>query len=62
MAAGVRHLIEGAAAVVVGLALWLFTGGVETPVITLKKVGVAVMCFGAVQMMVGTWTTARQRR
>lgn len=63
-APGARHLIEGAVTVLAGLALWLFTGDVETPVITLRKVGVTVMLVGVVQILIGAWAavSARGRR
>ncbi|MER0241003.1 DUF5708 family protein [Streptomyces sp. HSW2009] len=55
---GTRHLLEGAGMLVVGAALWLFTGGVDTPVITLRKVGVVLTFLGAGQLLYagyGAW-------
>ncbi|MFT2015039.1 DUF5708 family protein [Streptomyces sp. 796.1] len=53
-----RHLLEGAGMVVVGAALWLFTGDVDTPVITLRKVGVVLTFLGSGQLLYagyGAW-------
>ncbi|WP_372454948.1 DUF5708 family protein [Streptomyces buecherae] len=60
----VKHLVEGAATAVVGLALWLFTADVHTPVITLRKVGVVLMFVGAAQLLYGAYVgaSARDRR
>ncbi|MER5490108.1 DUF5708 family protein [Streptomyces sp. NPDC002454] len=41
-----RHLGEGVVTFLVGLGLFLFTDGVETPVVTLTKVGVVLMVVG----------------
>ncbi|MEU1553024.1 DUF5708 family protein [Streptomyces scabiei] len=43
-----RNLGEGAGTFVIGLVLWLFTDGVEVPIVTLTKVGVVMMCVGGV--------------
>ncbi|WP_329337173.1 DUF5708 family protein [Streptomyces sp. NBC_01352] len=56
-----KNLLEGAATFAVGLVLWLFTGGVEVPVITLTKVGVVMMCVGGVLVATGLYRTARPR-
>jgi hypothetical protein len=48
-----KNLIEGLVTLLVGLVLWLFTDGVDTPVVTLTKVGVVLMAVGGVQMLVG---------
>ncbi|MFD4259320.1 DUF5708 family protein [Streptomyces sp. NPDC058534] len=54
-----RNVWEGSATLLVGLALWLFTGGVELPVVSLTKVGVAMMCFGGAQTLWGLFRSAR---
>ncbi|MET7319841.1 DUF5708 family protein [Streptomyces sp. NPDC005549] len=56
-----RHLWEGAATFVVGLALWLFAGDVEVPVVDLAKVGVVMMCVGGAQTGWGVVRSARRR-
>ncbi|MFG2127573.1 DUF5708 family protein [Streptomyces sp. NPDC048751] len=55
-----RNLLEGAATFAIGLVLWLFTGGVEVPVVTLTKVGVVMMCVGAAQAATGLYRTTRR--
>jgi hypothetical protein len=54
-----RNLVEGAATFVIGLVLWLFTEGVEVPVVTLAKVGVVMMCVGGVLVATGLFQRAR---
>jgi hypothetical protein len=48
-----KNLIEGSVTLLVGLVLWLFTDGVDTPVVTLTKLGVVLMAIGGVQMVFG---------
>ncbi|MEV6476632.1 DUF5708 family protein [Streptomyces sp. NPDC051657] len=48
-----KNLLEGVITFAVGLALRLFTEGVETPVITLTKVGVVLMVAGGVFIVLG---------
>lgn len=45
----------------VGLALWLFTSDVHTPVITLRKVGVVLTFVGAAQLLYGAYVRASAR-
>ncbi|MET8569626.1 DUF5708 family protein [Streptomyces sp. NPDC004783] len=56
-----RHLWEGAAAFLAGLALWLYTGGVEVPAVELPKVGAVLMCTGGAQTGWGVYRSARRR-
>lgn len=56
-----RNLLEGAATFAIGLVLWLFTGGVEVPVVTLTKVGVVMMCVGAALVTTGLYQAARNQ-
>jgi hypothetical protein len=56
-----RSLVEGIVTFVIGLGLWLFTGDVEVPVVTLTKVGVVMMCVGGVLVAAGLWQGARHR-
>ncbi|MGA4844577.1 DUF5708 family protein [Streptomyces sp. G45] len=56
-----KNLVEGVATFVVGLALRLFADGVETPVVTLTKVGVVLMCLGAVIAVLGVSQAVRSR-
>jgi hypothetical protein len=55
------NLVEGILTFVIGLGLWLFTGDVEVPVVTLTKVGVVMMCVGGVLVAAGLWQGARHR-
>ncbi|MFE6778829.1 DUF5708 family protein [Streptomyces sp. NPDC057702] len=59
--AGVWHLAEGTATLVVGLGLWWFTADVHTPVVTPRKVGVVLMAVGAAQVLIGVYGTATAR-
>ncbi|WP_326577393.1 DUF5708 family protein [Streptomyces sp. NBC_00487] len=54
-----KNLVEGVGTFVVGLVLWLFTDGVEVPVVTLTKVGVVMMCVGGVLVATGLYQAAR---
>ncbi|MDT0613696.1 DUF5708 family protein [Streptomyces lancefieldiae] len=55
-----RHLWEGGATFVAGVALWLFAGGVEVPVVDPPKVGVVMMCVGGAQTAWGLFRSARR--
>ncbi|MEU0727082.1 DUF5708 family protein [Streptomyces sp. NPDC006140] len=55
------NLVEGVVTFVIGLGLWLFTGDVEIPVLTLTKVGVVLMCVGGVLAATGLWQGARRK-
>ncbi|MDT0489540.1 DUF5708 family protein [Streptomyces griseus] len=54
-----KNLLEGVITSAVGLVLWLFTDGVETPVVTLTKIGVVLMCVGGVLIALGLFQSAR---
>ena len=43
----------------VGLLLWLFTGDIETPIVTLTKVGVVLMVIGALEVCFGVYQAAQ---
>jgi uncharacterized membrane protein HdeD (DUF308 family) len=55
-----KNLLEGVITFATGLALWLFTDGVETSVVTLTKVGVVLMCVGGVLVVIGLFQTKRK--
>ncbi|MFG3126390.1 DUF5708 family protein [Streptomyces tendae] len=55
-----KNLLEGAVTLLTGLALWLFTGDMEVPVVTLTKVGVVLMCVGGAQTAWGLYGAARR--
>ncbi|MEV8248375.1 DUF5708 family protein [Streptomyces rochei] len=55
-----KNLVEGVITFVIGLALRLFTDGMEIPVFTLTKVGVALMCIGGVLIVMGVFQTVRK--
>ncbi|MBT2897241.1 DUF5708 family protein [Streptomyces sp. McG3] len=54
-----KNLLEGVITFAVGVALRLFTEGVETPVITLTKVGVVLMVAGGVFIVLGLFQSMR---
>ncbi|MEV1062706.1 DUF5708 family protein [Streptomyces sp. NPDC050263] len=51
----VKALVGGGVTFVVGLALWMFTGDIETPVVTLTKLGVVLMALGALEVVYGLY-------
>ncbi|MBQ0916623.1 MULTISPECIES: DUF5708 family protein [Streptomyces] len=55
-----KNLVEGVITFAIGLALRLFTDGVELPVFTLTNVGVTLMCIGGVLVVMGLFKTARK--
>ncbi|MFJ4685355.1 DUF5708 family protein [Streptomyces sp. NPDC091377] len=54
-----KNLREGGITFTIGLALRLFTDGVDTPVVTLTKVGVALMFVGGGLLALGTFQSLR---
>ncbi|MGW7417811.1 DUF5708 family protein [Streptomyces sp. NPDC054863] len=54
-----KNLAEGIVTFLVGLALKLFGGGVEVPVVTLPKAGVVLMVIGGVLVVTGLFQAAR---
>ncbi|MFI7285494.1 DUF5708 family protein [Streptomyces anulatus] len=54
-----KNLLEGVITFAVGLALRLFTEGVETPVITLTKIGVVLMFVGGAFIVLGLFQSMR---
>ncbi|CAM5491780.1 hypothetical protein GCM10010329_69170 [Streptomyces spiroverticillatus] len=59
MKQGSKNMLEGVITFAIGLALRLFTDGVETPVVTLTKVGVVLMCVGGVLVAMGLFQAMR---
>ena len=55
MRADFKGLVGGGVTFVVGLLLWSFTGDVETPVVTLTKVGVVLMVVGGLEAAYGLY-------
>jgi hypothetical protein len=58
-ATAARNLRDGSGTFVVGLVLWLFTDGVEVPVVTLTRVGAVMMCVGGVLITTGLYQRVR---
>ncbi|MFK8906408.1 DUF5708 family protein [Streptomyces sp. YS-3] len=54
-----KNLTEGFVTLLIGLALKLFTEGVEIPVFTLTKVGVVMMFIGGGLVLMGLVQAAR---
>ncbi|MGX2996244.1 DUF5708 family protein [Streptomyces sp. JNUCC 64] len=57
MAQASKNLSQGVVVFAIGLALRLFTEGVETPVVTLTKVGVVLMVIGGAMAVTGLFQT-----
>lgn len=54
-----KNLTEGSVTLLVGLALKLFTDGVEIPVFTLTKVGMVMMFIGGGLVLMGLGQAVR---
>jgi len=59
MEKGRKRLLSGGITFAGGLGLWLFTGGIDTPVITLTKVGVVLMVVGVAEALYGLYLLRR---
>ncbi|MFI8948501.1 DUF5708 family protein [Streptomyces sp. NPDC053750] len=56
-----RNVWEGSATLLLGFVLWKFAGGVDVPVvISLTKIGVAMMYIGGAQTAWGVYRSARR--
>ncbi|MFF3225103.1 DUF5708 family protein [Nocardia suismassiliense] len=53
MNSGFKAVIMGGITLVIGFVLWRFTGDVETPVITLTKLGMVLMVLGGLEVLYG---------
>ncbi|MFF3228137.1 DUF5708 family protein [Nocardia suismassiliense] len=53
MNSGFKAVITGGITLVIGFVLWRFTGDVETPVITLTKLGIILMVVGGLEVLYG---------
>ncbi|MES4906853.1 MULTISPECIES: DUF5708 family protein [unclassified Streptomyces] len=62
MTKALKQLLEGSVTLVAGLALWLFTGDVELPVVTLTKIGVVMMFWGGAQLLYGSYLSLAGQR
>ncbi|GAA2071213.1 hypothetical protein GCM10009801_22620 [Streptomyces albiaxialis] len=51
--------MEGTVLLAVGLPLWLFADGIETPVVTLTKAGLVLAVIGAVTLLGAAWSAVR---
>ncbi|MFC8424306.1 DUF5708 family protein [Streptomyces sp. NPDC057236] len=54
-----RNLLAGPATLVAGLALWLFAGEADLPVVMPAKLGVVLMCVGGAETLLGLYRAAR---
>ncbi|MFF3535324.1 DUF5708 family protein [Streptomyces sp. NPDC002466] len=50
-----KALVGGGITFVIGLVLWQFTGDIETPVVTLTKLGVVLMALGVLEVLYGLY-------
>ncbi|MEU8901396.1 DUF5708 family protein [Nocardia sp. NPDC048505] len=57
----VISILIGVALLAIGLALWLFAGHIETPVISLPKVGVVVAIIGGLDVVSSGFAMVRRR-
>lgn len=48
----------GTVVAVVGLVLWLTTGEVDTPVVSLSKIGVVLIAVGAIEVVISAIASA----
>lgn len=48
-----KAVIMGGITLVIGFVLWRFTGDIETPVITLTKLGIVLMALGGLEVVYG---------
>ncbi|MGC9441670.1 DUF5708 family protein [Streptomyces sp. WG5] len=55
-----RHLWEGGATFLAGLALSLFAGDVDVPGVDLSKIGIVMRCVGGAQTAWGLYRSARR--
>jgi Family of unknown function (DUF5708) len=62
MDAPVKRLSEGAVTFAIGVVMWLFTGDIDTPVVTLSKVGIVLMVVGAAEAGYGLYQWRRTRQ
>jgi uncharacterized membrane protein HdeD (DUF308 family) len=51
MSSARKYGISGIGMIIVGALLWQFTGDIETPVITLQKVGRILVVVGAIELV-----------
>jgi uncharacterized membrane protein HdeD (DUF308 family) len=56
-----RELLVGAVTAVVGGALKLFADDVDTPVISLGKIGLVLVIVGVAEVLYALWSMARDR-
>ncbi|WP_335933750.1 DUF5708 family protein [Streptomyces sp. PTD5-9] len=56
-----KALVGGGITFVIGLVLWQFTGDIETPVVTLTKLGVVLMALGALEVLYGLYRGVAQK-
>ncbi|MDN3294078.1 DUF5708 family protein [Streptomyces ficellus] len=55
MSSGFKAVVAGVITFIIGLVLWRFTGDVETPVVTLTKLGVVLMALGGLEVVYGLY-------
>jgi hypothetical protein len=53
MNSGFKAVLMGGITLVIGFLLWRFTGDIETPVVTLTKLGVVLMVLGGLEFLYG---------
>ncbi|CAM4522098.1 DUF5708 domain-containing protein [Nocardia ninae] len=53
MNSGFKAVIMGGITLVIGFVLWRFAGDVDTPVVTLTKLGIVLMVLGGLEVLYG---------
>ncbi|MFD3512534.1 DUF5708 family protein [Streptomyces sp. NPDC058657] len=61
MNSGTKAVLAGAVTFVIGVVLWRFTGTIETPVVTLTKLGVVLMVLGALEVVYGLYKSVARK-
>jgi hypothetical protein len=54
-----RNLTTGSITLLVGLPLWLFAGGIKTPIVTLTKLGIVLMVVGGCEILYALYLKIR---
>jgi len=62
MSSARKYGISGVAMIVVGALLWRFAGDIETPILTLSKVGRVLVVVGAVELVYAIYLSMRGER
>lgn len=56
------HILSGLICILVGTGLVLFAGDVETPIITLSKLGVVLLVIGGLDLVYGAYLAVTNKK